>query len=234
MLSTNKLGVRKITNSLCFTRFVMLIVATIFGSHAYANGGGPLQDAVVYTVPENLASLSTEEITELRAVHQRDLGKTTASVDAEKNAEDELFKQLMAHDLVRLSIADVIPKLINDYEIDGEFKKTLMGYRSTFADELIASRENVENLQDYPSYDFRFAAVYMSMLYAFQKYPDFYERLKIDMVNEETSIGSYRETLDDSYEGVKKARAEINMMSSSDDLEKVIAALDDELARRDN
>ena len=70
---------------------------------------------------------------------------------------------------------------------------------------------NVASLQDYPSYDFRFAAVYMSMLYSFQKYPDFYERLKGDMVDEETSIGSYRKTLDDSYGGVKKARAEMNI-----------------------
>ena len=112
-----------------------------FGGYAHADGGLSPQQAVVYTVPENLASLSTEEITDLRAAHQRDLEKTTASVDAEKNAEDELFEQLMAHDLVRLSIADVIPKLINDYEIEGEFKKTLLGYRSTFAEELMASRD---------------------------------------------------------------------------------------------
>ena len=74
----------------------------------------------------------------------------------------------------------------------------------------------------------------MSMLYAFQKYPDFYERLKVDMVNVGTSIGSYKKTLDESYTGVKQARAEMDMMKSSDDIKKVITALDGELARRSN
>ena len=140
----------------------------------------------------------------------------------------------MDHDLVRLTIADVISEMITDYDIDGEFKETLLGYKSTFSVEMMENREVVHDLEDYPSYDFRFAAVYMSMLYSFQKYPDFYERLKEDMVNEETSIGSYKKTLDDSYINVKQARAEMDMMKSGDDIKKVIAALDSELARRSN
>ncbi len=201
---------------------------------AMADGGMPLQDAVLYTVPDNLESLSTEQITDMRAAHQLDLEKTAADKSAEQQAEAKLFKQLMDHDLVRLTIADVISEMITDYEIDGEFKETLLGYKSTFSVEMMENREVVHDLEDYPSYDFRFAAVYMSMLYSFQKYPDFYERLKEDMVNEETSIGSYKKTLDDSYSNVKQARAEMDMMKSGDDIKKVIAALDSELARRSN
>ncbi|MFK8028193.1 MAG: hypothetical protein AB8C40_09075 [Gammaproteobacteria bacterium] len=199
-----------------------------------ADGGMPLQDAVLYTVPDNLESLSTEQITDMRAAHQLDLEKTAADKSAEQQAEAKLFKQLMDHDLVRLTIADVISEMITDYDIDGEFKETLLGYKSTFSVEMMENREVVHDLEDYPSYDFRFAAVYMSMLYAFQKYPDFYERLKEDMVNEDTSIGSYKKTLDDSYSNVKQARAEMDMMKSGDDIKKVIAALDNELARRSN
>ena len=129
-----------------------------------ADGGMPLQDAVLYTVPDNLESLSTEQITDMRAAHQLDLEKTAADKSAEQQAEAKLFKQLMDHDLVRLTIADVISDMITDYEIDGEFKETLLGYKSTFSVEMMENREVVHDLEDYPSYDFRFAAVYMLSL----------------------------------------------------------------------
>ena len=234
MVSNNHLSVEKLSLQSFNTRVVIFVIAAVFGTSAFADGGMPIQDTVVYQVPENLADLSTQEIIEMRDARQVDLDKTEADANAEQKAEDKLFEQLMAHDLVRLSIADVISELIAEYNIDGEFKETLMGYRETFSEDLMASRASVENLEDYPSYDFRFAAVYMSMLYSFQKYPDFYEQLKTDMVNEKTPIGSYKKTLDDSYGDVKKARADMDFVKSGDDLKKVIAALNEELARRSN
>ena len=226
--SFSKLAVSSITKSL-----FIVILAVFTTVTAQADGGMPLQDNVVYKVPENLASLSTEEISHLRKSHSADLKKITSDADKQRQAEERLFEQLMQHDLVRLSIADVIPALIKEYQIEGEFKDTLMGYQSTFSEDLMKSREAVENLADYPSYDFRFAAVYMSMLYSFQGYPDFYDRLKADMVNDKSHIGIYRKTLDSSYANVKRARAEMDFVNSGDDLKKVIAALDDELARRE-
>ena len=234
MVSNNQLSVDKLSLRFFNARAIMFVIAAVFGTFAFADGGMPIQNTVVYQVPENLVDLSTQEIIEMRDARQIDLDKTEADANAEQKAEDKLFEQLMAHDLVRLSIADVISELIAEYNIDGEFKETLMGYRETFAEDLMASRASVENLEDYPSYDFRFAAVYMSMLYSFQKYPDFYEQLKTDMVNEQTPIGSYKKTLDDSYGGVKKARADMDFVKSSDDLKKVIAALNEELSRRSN
>lgn len=218
--------------SAVFARLLIVAIASSASLTVMADGGMPIKDAVMYSVPENLDRLSTEEITHMRDERQRDLEKTNTGASAVKQAEEKLFKQLMTHDLVRLSIADVIPQMIKEYEIDGEFKKTLMGYRSTFGEDLIASREAIENLEDYPSYDFRFAAVYMSMLYSFQKYPDFYERLKQDMLKEDTSIGSYKKVLDESYATVKQVRAEMDMIKSGDDLKKLISALDSELAKR--
>ncbi len=234
MLFDSKQGIANYTKNRFYLPLLILALMVVFSAAVIADGGMPIQDTVVYTVPENLDSLSTEEITNMRAERQRDLEKTASDASEELKAEEQLFDKLMAHDLVRLSIADVIDEMIADYNIDGEFKETLLGYQSTFAVDMMENRKVVHNLQDYPSYDFRFAAVYMSMLYAFQKYPDFYERLKVDMVNEETPIGSYKKTLDDSYAGVKKARAEMDLAKSGDDIKKVIAALDHELARRSN
>jgi hypothetical protein len=234
MLSNNKLNAVNITKNTVISSLLLCMIAGLFNVAAIADGGMPIQDAIVYTVPDDLDSLSTEEIAEMRDARQRDLDKTAANAAAELKAEEKLFKQLMDHDLVRLTIADVIDEMITDYDIDGEFKKTLLGYRSTFAVDMMENRAVVHDLEDYPSYDFRFAAVYMSMLYAFLEYPDFYDRMKLDMVNEETSIGSYKKTLDESYGSVVKARAEMDMIKAGDDLKKVIAALDGELAKRSN
>jgi hypothetical protein len=234
MLSNNKLNAVNITKNTVISSLLLCMIAGLFNVAAIADGGMPIQDAIVYTVPDDLDSLSTEEIAEMRDARQRDLDKTAANAAAELKAEEKLFKQLMDHDLVRLTIADVIDEMITDYDIDGEFKKTLLGYRSTFAVDMMENRAVVHDLEDYPSYEFRFAAVYKSMLYAFLEYPDFYDRMKLDMVNEETSIGSYKKTLDESYGSVVKARAEMDMIKAGDDLKKVIAALDGELAKRSN
>tara|TARA_R110002049_G_scaffold252264_2_gene427442 strand:+ start:166230 stop:166949 length:720 start_codon:yes stop_codon:yes gene_type:complete len=234
MLSNNKLNAVKFTKNISVLSLFIGLVAGFFSATVIADGGMPIQDAVVFTVPTNLESMSTKEISDMRAARLRDLDKTAANAEAERTAEEKLFNQLMSHDLVRLSIADVIAEMIVDYKIDGEFKETLLGYQSTFSVDMMENRKVVHDLEDYPSYDFRFSAVYMSMLYAFQKYPDFYDRLKVDMVNEETPIGSYKKTLDESYRAVKQARAEVDMMKSGDDIKKVIVALDNELARRSN
>ena len=152
--------------------------------------------------------------------------------EAKELAEQHMLEQLMLHDDARLSITEVIPQLIEDYAIEGKFKDTLLGYRSTFTDEIVESRKNVENLQDYQSYDFRFTAVYMSMLFAFLEHPEFYDRLKKDMEDGNTAIGKYRKNLDSSYGGVAQAKKQMDMIHSTEDLQKVIDALDQELERR--
>lgn len=235
MLLNHKFNNAGLTKRIVSAAFLSLsLTSTVVVTSAHADGGMPIQDTVVFAVPENLATLSTEEISELRQSHALSLKKTASNEDEIHRAEEKLYHQLMDHDLVRLSIADVILKLIKEYEIEGEFKDTLMGYQSTFAVDMVENREAVASLADYPSYDFRFAAAYMSMLYAFQRYPDFYDRLKKDMVDENSHIGVYKKELDESYASVKQARAEMDFVKSGKDIEKVIAALDDELARREN
>lgn len=203
---------------------------------AFADGGSRkvpgIDHSEVYKVPENLTAMATKEVESLRSARQQDLKKLRNGGSSKQIAEENMFTQLMAHDEVRLTITDVIPKLIEDYAIEGKFKNTLMGYRSTFVEEISESRENVHSLQDYQSYDFRFTAVYMSMLFAFHEHPEFYQQLKTDMDDEETSIGGYRKRLDDSYVQVEQAREQMEVIHTADDLENVIVALDEELARR--
>lgn len=219
-------------------RIIVSVLALTLFNQAQADSGqqnipGIERAAKVYKVPDKLAELPTQEIFQLRDAHQKDLQRIRSAAYSQEQAEAKMLEELLAHDLVRLSIVEVIPQLIEEYAIEGEFKNTLLGYRSTFIDELMASRKDVASLGDYQAYDFRFAAVYMSMLFSFQDRPDFYQRLKADMLNERTSIGGYRKLLDDSYGGVQKARERMDTIHSAEDLEHVIAALNAELARRD-
>ena len=220
-----------------YTSLGLLVIALMGAGAVFADGSshkvpGIDREATSYKVPDNLQDMATEEVATLRTQRQQDLDKLRNGIDSKELAEQHMFEQLMSHDEVRLSITEVIPQLIEDYAIEGKFKDTLLGYRSTFAGEITDSRQNVESLQDYQSYDFRFTAVYMSMLFSFQEHPEFYNRLKEDMVNDNTAIGGYRNMLDTSYDRVAKAKEKMDVIHSSEDLEKVIHALDQELARR--
>lgn len=208
-------------------------------SNVLADGGNrnipgiDLNDAT-FAVPDNLAEMTTQDIKVLRDTRQDDLESIREVAQSDEVAEQHMFNELMRHDDVRISIADLIPKMIEQYEINGEFKDRLLGYQSTFAVDLVESRENVESLQDYGSYDFRFSAVYMSMLFSFQEHPEFYEKLKADMVDEDSLIGEYRQRLDQSFAQVEEVRTQVEGVKNTAALESLISALDQELARRTN
>lgn len=209
-----------------------LCVAPSLADVANTDIPGINRGSVNYQLPEDIEGWSTQDVSSLRSQHQKSLDalrKDQIDLDV---AKKNMLTELLRHDLVRLSIAEVIPVLIKDYQIEGDFKQTLMGYRATFMDDLKPSHDNIASLGDYQAYDFRFAAVYMSMLYAFDNNQEFYLRLKSDMVDENTTIGRYRKTIDDSYLSVKQASEKLDAIHQLHDLEKVIVALDSELERR--
>jgi len=190
--------------------------------------------SVSYEVPADLDQWSTHEVSSLRDEHQANLDQIRQNQTSRDQADAHMLSELLRHDKVRLSIADVIPVLIDEYQIKGDFKDLLMGYRDTFKVELMANHREIQSLADYQSYDFRFSAVYMSMIYAFDANPEFYERLKSDMMLEDSIIGRYRKAIDESYMGVKAASEVIDSFHIVNDLEKVIVALDSELEKRNN
>lgn len=190
--------------------------------------------SVSYEVPADLNSWSTHEVSSLRDEHQQNLDQIRQNQTSRDQADAHMLSELLRHDMVRLSIVDVIPALIEEYQIEGDFKDLLMGYRDTFKVELMADHQEIQSLGDYQSYDFRFAAVYMSMIYAFDDNPEFYQRLKSDMMLEDSVIGRYRNAIDESYLGVKAASEVIDSFHIVNDLEKVIVALDSELEKRNN
>ena len=225
-----------ISNSLKATLSASVLGLVIISGSAFADGQKRdipgITHAVVYEVPENIGDLSQQEVQQLLERGKASLNALRADVEAPAKAEQRMFAELMRHDLVRLKIGDVIKEMVHNYGVEGEFAEKLMGYRSTFMVDLLAERDNVHNLQDYPAYDFRFTAVYMSLLFAFQEHPEFYKMLRADMDLETSPIGEYRKVLDHSFAKVEQARKEMDAVHNVEDLEKVIEALNEELVSR--
>jgi hypothetical protein len=212
---------------------VMLFISPI----SFAGGEtikSPILDRVkvLHKVPENLDSLSLQQLHAERETRQRDLEVIRQASDEPEVAKQQLLEAIMAHDDVRLKIAEVIPVMVEDYKIEGEFRDSLMGYSNTFNVDMREARKDVHSINDYKSYDFRFAAVYMSMMFKFNENPEFHKRLVSDMQDSDTAIGSYRKELDESYAKVEHDKYLIQNIYSVNELEQAIAAIDEEISKR--
>jgi hypothetical protein len=212
---------------------LMLFISSV----SFAGGEtikSPILDRVkvLHEVPKNLGSLSLEQLQIERDTRQRDLEVIRQASDEPEVAKQKLLETIMAHDEVRLKIADVIPAMIEDYEIDGKLRDSLLGYSNTFEVDMREARKDVQTIGDYKSYDFRFSAVYMSMMFKFNENPEFHKKLVTDMQNEDTAIGGYKKELDESYAKVEHDKYLIQNIYSVNELEQSIAAIDEEISKR--
>lgn len=211
----------------------MLLVSSV----SFAGGEtqkSPILDRVevLHKAPANMGGLSLEQLQSERDLRQRDLVVIKQANDEPEAARQQLLETILAHDEVRLSIAKVIPLLIKDYEIEGGFRDDLMGYSNTFDVDMREARKDVHTINDYKSYDFRFSAVYMSMMFKFSENPKFHKKLISDLSNPETAIGKYRKDLDESYAKVEHDKYLIQNIYSINELEQAIAAIDEEISKR--
>ena len=214
--------------------FFALLVA---GSLCFAGGEtqkSPILDRVkvLYKAPENMESLSLEQLQNERDTRVRDLAVIKEANDQPDLAKQKLLESILAHDDKRLNIVQVIPQMIEEYGINGEFKDILMGYSSTFDNEIRAARTYVHSIDDYKSYDFRFSAVYMSMMFKFSENEEFHQKMIADMQDTSTAIGKYRKELDESYAKVEHDKYLIQNIYSVNELEQAIAAIDEEITKR--
>ncbi len=187
---------------------------------------------VIHKVPENMDTLSIEQLQDERDIRARDLAVIKEANDKPEVAKQKLLDSIMAHDDIRLNIVHVIPKMIEEYGIEGEFKDKLLGYSETFDTEIRNARTYVHSIDDYKSYDFRFSAVYMSMMFSFNENKDFHKRMVSDMKDVNTAIGKYRKELDESYAQVEHDKYLIQNIYSINELEQAIAAIDAEISKR--
>ena len=120
---------------------LMLFISSV----SFAGGEtikSPILDRVkvLHEVPKNLGSLSLEQLQIERDTRQRDLEVIRQASDEPEVAKQKLLETIMAHDEVRLKIADVIPAMIEDYEIDGKLRDSLLGYSNTFEVDMLNSK----------------------------------------------------------------------------------------------
>ncbi len=221
----------------CIFRCLVAIVLIFAGPQCIAGGEtikSPILDRVdvIYKAPENLEKLSLEQLVDEKIVRERDLNLLQKASDEPEVAKQKLLESILAHDDKRLNIVQVIPKLIEDYQIEGKFKDDLLGYSNTFDVNIREARKDVLTLDDYKSYDFRFSAVYMSMMFKFNENPEFHKRLIADMKDPTTVMGKYRKELDESYAKVKHDKYLIQDIYSVKELENAIMLIDEEIKKR--
>ena len=221
---------------LFFTNLSFLALL-IVGSVCLAGGEtqkSPILDRVkmLYKAPENMESLSLEQLQNERDTRARDLAMIKETNEQPDVAKQKLLESILAHDDIRLNIVQVIPQMIEEYGINGEFKDTLMGYSNTFDTEIRTARSYVHSIDDYKSYDFRFSAVYMSMMFKFSENKEFHQKMVADMQDTSTAIGKYRKELDESYAKVEHDKYLIQNIYSVNELEQAIATIDEEITKR--
>jgi len=153
-------NIRLINTSLCLTLMIFASSVCFAGGETIKS---PILDRVkvMHKVPDNLDSLSLDQLHEARDTRQRDLEVIRQASDEPEVAKQKLLETIMAHDEVRLTITEVIPQLVDDYQIQGKLRNSLLGYINTFDVDMREARKEVHTIDDYKSYDFRFSAVYM-------------------------------------------------------------------------
>ncbi len=214
----------------------VLMLISLLGLAGGETVKSPILDraSVVYSVPGNLEKLTLEELEAEKAVRVQDLTVIKQASDAPDAARQKLLKIIFEHDDKRLQIVKVIPVMIDDYQIEGEFRDALLGYSNTFDVEIRNARKHVHTLDDYKSYDFRFSAVYMSMMFKFSENSEFQKRMVADMRNPDTPIGRYRKELAESYAKVERNKHLLQDIYSIDELKNVIMSIDEEISRREH
>ena len=224
----------KIRQIFRFLSFLALLIASLACFAGGETKKSPILDRVkiIYKAPENMESLSLEQLQSERDSRARDLAVIKEANDKPEVAKQKLLDSILAHDDKRLNIVHVIPQMVEEYGIEGEFKKKLLGYSDTFNNEIRKARSYVHTLNDYKSYDFRFSAVYMSMMFSFNENEEFHQQMITDMKDENTAIGKYRKELDESYAKVEHDKYLIQNIYSMNELEQAITAIDEEISKR--
>ena len=216
---------------------LFFLVLILSGPPVFASGEvlkSPILDRVkiLYSAPSNLEDLTLEQLHEERAVLEKELNSFRQASDAPEIAKQKFLETVFEHDDKRLQIVGVIRDLIDEYQIEGKFRDDLIGYSNTFDVAVRNARKHVHTLEDYRSYDFRFSAVYMSMMMRFNEDPEFRKRMVEDMQNPDTPWGKYRKEIDESYAEVQRKKFLIQNIYSVNELERAVTSIDEEISRR--
>ncbi len=185
-----------------------------------------------YTRSERLSEMTLEQLLKLRDDYAAEV-KTLNNIVTQTHKDDQyLIDKLIAYDRERLRIIEIIPILIENYDIQSPFSESLLRYAKTFENLDRQYQGKLKTLDDYRSYDFRMGMAYMSMMASLQEQADLYRHLHADMEDESTAIGAYIKQLDVAYAEVEKASDDIDELNTIRHLNRELERIEQELNSR--
>ena len=185
-----------------------------------------------YTRTEQLSEMPLEQLVKLRDDYLAEK-KTLNKIVAKTHKNDQhLIDKLIAYDRERLRIIEVIPVLIEDYDIEPPLSESLLRYAKTFENLDKQYKGQLKTLDDYRSYDFRLGMAYLSMMTSIQEQTDLYQHMHADMEDENTAIGAYIKQLNVAYVEVEKASDDIGELNTIRHLNRELDRIEQELKSR--
>ena len=210
----------------------ILLAAAPLCAYAEAEPPHPVVDIPRAAMPsaESLQDSTVSELETQRATYAEQLD--TASAQSIEELEGQLLKALLVYDDERIRIIDMIPEIIELYEVEGTLREDLMNFRKTLIKIVEELRPEVTSLQRYKPYDFRLGVSYAAMMTIMQRKQDVRDRMLLDHQNPETMLGQHSQRLQETYRHVQEVREQLELRYKADDLKEQIDQIDTELRRR--
>ena len=201
---------------------------------AYAEGEPPHPVVdIPRTAMPSTESLQDSTISELRTQRETYAKQLdAASAASTEELEERLLQALLVYDAERIQIIDMIPEMIEQYEVEGTLKEDLMNFRATLTKIVEELRPEVTSLQKYKPYDFRLGISYAAMMTIMQRKQDIRDRMLQDHEDPETMLGRHSQRLQQTYRAVREARERLELGYQTETLKEQIERIDTELRRR--
>ena len=216
-------------------RHPLYVLGLALALHAPAQASGdtphPMIDFTRLKQAEPLEQTDTSDLQSRRATYAQALADMQAGAGADA-LEHELLEALLFYDEERIRIVEMIPSMIEIYEVDAELEEDMLNFRRTMRGVIAELRHEATTLQRYKPYDFRVGMSYLSLMSILQQHEQLHERMRVDQQDASTLLGRHRQQLSARYRGVEDARGRLEREYRRADLRAEIDRIDRELQRR--
>ena len=210
----------------------LLVAAAALEARAERDEEHPMIDFAALDAPaESLDGLSTPELKSRRGTLAAQLA-AQAPTAAAAELERALLDALLYYDDERVRIVELIPAMIERYDVGAELGEDMMNFRATLSGVIDELRPEVVSLQAYKPYDFRVGISYLSLMSALHKHPEVQAQMLADREDPATAVGAHQARLAERYAGVERARAELERSHKQHRLQDRVTRIEAELRRR--
>jgi hypothetical protein len=176
---------------------------------------------------DDLSAIPAQELKRTRQQYEDLLKKYRVAAAAVPNAGNRYADLQHEYDIVRLKIADVLPGMIERYEIDGPLKEILARFSQNFADFRTRMRNPAE--PEYKLYDMHVSMTFVSMGVFLNQNPDIEARFKREINTPDTPLGIYSSEVDAVSAKLEPVKVATKAQEMVRDLEQRMRRIDAEL-----